>query len=92
MDLSVFRAKLAVTTQQLAEVGRQAELAEPPKAATLDRLRNVASGVEELIRICDGQELPARRNCPVCAKSVMAAATLCGYCWTRLTPVPAGHS
>lgn len=25
-----------------------------------------------------------RRSCPNCAQTIMAAATLCGYCWTRI--------
>ena len=25
-----------------------------------------------------------QRDCPACHKSIMAAATLCGFCWTRL--------
>ena len=29
----------------------------------------------------------ARRDCPYCGKRGMAAATLCGYCWNRLTPL-----
>jgi len=27
-----------------------------------------------------------RRPCPYCAKSIMAAATLCGYCWKHVVP------
>ncbi len=29
---------------------------------------------------------PAVRECPVCKHIGMRAATLCGYCWTKLTP------
>lgn len=29
---------------------------------------------------------PEVRPCPVCQGIVMRAATLCGHCWTRLTP------
>jgi hypothetical protein len=30
---------------------------------------------------------PELRQCPVCNHFGMRAATLCGYCWTKLTPV-----
>ncbi len=30
---------------------------------------------------------PAKRPCPKCGRLGNAAATLCGYCWTRLSPV-----
>ncbi|MBN1605006.1 MAG: hypothetical protein JW940_00150 [Polyangiaceae bacterium] len=31
---------------------------------------------------------PERRECPVCKHTGMRAATVCGYCWTKLTPLP----
>lgn len=33
---------------------------------------------------------PEVRQCPVCKHIGMRAATLCGYCWTTLTP-PTGR-
>jgi hypothetical protein len=32
---------------------------------------------------------PERRACPVCGRLGMRQATVCGYCWTRLAPLPA---
>jgi hypothetical protein len=32
---------------------------------------------------------PDVRPCPACSRIVMRAATLCGHCWTKLTP-PSG--
>jgi hypothetical protein len=29
---------------------------------------------------------PAVTSCPVCRRTVMRAARLCGHCWTRLRP------
>ena len=26
---------------------------------------------------------PDTRDCPQCARTIMRAATLCGYCWTK---------
>jgi hypothetical protein len=31
---------------------------------------------------------PDVRSCPVCGHVGMSAATLCGYCWARLSPIP----
>ncbi len=28
---------------------------------------------------------PDTRDCPACGKTVMTAATVCGYCWTKLS-------
>lgn len=30
---------------------------------------------------------PDVRSCPACGHLGMSAATLCGYCWTRLSPI-----
>jgi hypothetical protein len=30
---------------------------------------------------------PELRDCPACGRPGMAAATVCGHCWTKLTPV-----
>jgi hypothetical protein len=32
----------------------------------------------------DAGDAPALRRCPACEKSIRAAATLCGHCWTKL--------
>lgn len=31
---------------------------------------------------------PELRECPACHHLGMRAATLCGYCWTKLSPLP----
>jgi hypothetical protein len=33
---------------------------------------------------------PALRDCPSCGKSGMRNASVCGFCWAKLTP-PAHH-
>jgi hypothetical protein len=33
---------------------------------------------------------PMLRRCPACDHLGMYAATLCGYCWSRLSPLPVG--
>jgi hypothetical protein len=32
---------------------------------------------------------PELRQCPNCGNTAMHAATLCGHCWTKLTPAEA---
>lgn len=34
----------------------------------------------------DGEPQPAKRPCPHCGRLGNTAATLCGFCWARLTP------
>ncbi len=88
MDQALFRTKLAATAKHLDDAGRQAEAADPPAfAAAAAELRHAAVGVAELVRLCAGEPEVRQRSCVACGKTVMAAARLCGYCWTKLTPV-----
>jgi hypothetical protein len=48
-----------------------------------------ASWADLVEQLAMGPE-PEVRECPVCGHIGMRAATLCGYCWTKLTP-PNGH-
>ncbi len=34
-------------------------------------------------------ESDVRRDCPTCGKPIMAEATLCGFCWAKVTPLTA---
>lgn len=45
----------------------------------------LASWTELVEQLALGPE-PEVRECPVCKHIGMRAATLCGYCWTKLTP------
>ncbi len=84
MDVTLFRAKLAATLDYLADAAREADGATATAAVgAQEALRRAACSVDDLIRLCD-----LVRPCPACAKSVKVAATLCGHCWTRLTPAP----
>ena len=86
MDTTLFQAKLVATTKHLDDAGREANgSGTTPFAAASVELQRAASSLEELIGLC--QPIPTLRACPVCGKNGMAAATLCGYCWTKLTPV-----
>ncbi len=51
----------------------------------------LASSFTDLVnQLALGPE-PELRECPVCSHLGMRTATLCGYCWTRLTPVTDGE-
>jgi hypothetical protein len=41
----------------------------------------------ELVQVLALGPEPEVRTCPSCHKTVRLAATLCGYCWARLTPI-----
>ena len=88
MDGTLFRAKLAATAKHLDDAGHEAEPATAPAfAAAAVELRRAADTVGELVRLCSGEREARQRDCPACSKTVMAAARLCGYCWTKLTPL-----
>jgi hypothetical protein len=88
MDESLFRTKLAATAKHLDEAARQAQPASPAAyAAAGAELRRAGVAVAELVRLCAGEPEVRQRDCPACAKTVMSAARLCGFCWTKLTPV-----
>jgi hypothetical protein len=41
-----------------------------------------------LVDTLDLGPAPRLRSCPVCGHRGMVAATLCGHCWSKLTPLP----
>jgi hypothetical protein len=66
------------------------ELARLPGEVTKDNGVTLAVGlrasVDDLVgQLALGPE-PAYRQCPRCQRLGMNVATLCGHCWTRLTP------
>jgi hypothetical protein len=46
----------------------------------------------ELVELLDLGPAPEVRQCPVCHHHGMRAATRCGYCWTKLSPLAAESS
>jgi hypothetical protein len=66
------------------------EISRLPRQVTTDDSRSPPNGllasftalVEQLAL---GPE-PKVRQCPVCKHIIMRAATLCGHCWTKLSP------
>ena len=86
---------LAKQSLQSAEVALRALLAAATPggaAVSADQLRgagqNVVRALAEVDRALTGDAAPARIACPHCARKIMPAATLCGFCWHRLDPKP----
>src|SRR5512138_1046598 len=48
---------------------------------------DLAASWAELVKVMALGPEPKLRECPVCHKTGMRAATLCGYCWTKLLPL-----
>ncbi|WP_104978443.1 hypothetical protein [Sorangium cellulosum] len=53
-----------------------------------ERLREARLCIEQIQQHIDAsaEVVPAKRNCPACGKTIRAQATLCGYCWTKVSP------
>jgi hypothetical protein len=95
MDRALFQMKLTATTEQIALVERDLEAIRQPVdalAGARDNARKAARGLAELGELLnDGTEpSPAMRECAACGKSNMAAATRCGFCWTKIVHAATG--
>jgi len=66
----------------------EGELARLPPDITNDNDAAPAGGlrasVADLVQALALGPEPEYRRCPVCQRVVMRAATVCGYCWTKL--------
>ena len=74
---SRLRATIATIDQEIASLPKQDGTSLPTRLAAswADLVEQMALGPE-----------PETRECPVCEHIGMRAATVCGYCWTALTP------
>jgi hypothetical protein len=78
---SRLRATVAAIEHDLARLppdvtnDNRATPAEGLRASVADLVAQLALGPE-----------PAYRQCPACKRTGMRVATVCGYCWTRLSP------
>jgi hypothetical protein len=79
------RATVATIEREISRLPGQAA-GEDGKSPPSGLLASFTDLVEQLAL---GPE-PEVRRCPVCQHLGMRMATLCGYCWTKLTP-PTGH-
>jgi hypothetical protein len=75
------RSRLRVTLAAIEiELARLSGPANVLRSSVADLVEQLALGPE-----------PEVRACPVCQRVVRRAATMCGHCWTKLTP-PSGGS
>jgi hypothetical protein len=78
---SRLRATVATIERELSRLPRRVtddDSGSPPNAL-------LASFTDLVEQLALGPE-PEVRECPVCKRIGMRAATLCGYCWAKLTP------
>lgn len=75
------RATVATIEHEISRLPRQAA-GEDGKSSPSGLVASFTDLVEQLAL---GPE-PEVRSCPVCQHIGMRMATLCGYCWTKLTP------
>ena len=57
--------------------------------STFATLRDAKRHLADLIELLENgvpDARPLERSCPVCSKTIRAAARLCGYCWSRVAP------
>src|SRR2546421_9330477 len=80
------RALVATIDQ---EISRSSGLAESEKNRPTDELR---SSWAKLVDLLAFGPAPRTRECPLCQHIGMHDATRCGYCWTKLSPLPFGPS
>jgi len=78
---SRLRATIAAIERDLARL--PPELTNDNRATPADALR--ASVADLVGQLALGPE-PEYKQCPVCRHVGMRVATVCGHCWTKLTP------
>jgi len=88
--MSLSEASLTALRVLVKDIGVQlaglSALHTPEGADLTERLRSSWTKVVEVLDL--GQE-PELRECPVCHHHGLRAATVCGYCWTKLIPLRA---
>lgn len=65
----------------------EVEIARLPEQVTAGGVAGLRSSFSELVSLLALGPEPEIRECPVCGRIGMRAATLCGYCWTKLPPL-----
>jgi hypothetical protein len=83
---SRLRASVATMERELSRLPK-----ETPGEADSAHQGLLASFADLVEQLALGPE-PEVRKCPACGQYGMRAATLCGYCWLKLTPLPRRHA
>jgi hypothetical protein len=63
------------------------ELSRLPRSTATEGTDGLIVSWAELVKVLALGPVPEVRECPVCKHIGMLAATLCGYCWTKLSPL-----
>jgi hypothetical protein len=85
MNRTLVAKKLLETTNHVALL--EAQLSAMHQPTLLDHAGAAARGLQELKELFGPVVAdPPTRSCPTCGKAIMAAATLCGFCWTKISP------
>lgn len=96
METSFVNTRIAAAKEQLVLAGGRLDTAiraGRDGGSNVDTLESVAGSlkcavlcIDEIRRQIevDVADLPRLRDCPACGKIIRAAATRCGYCWTKL--------
>jgi hypothetical protein len=80
---SRLRATIAIIDNEIAHLPKR-----PSDDDSSDPRSRLRAAVADLVaQLALGPE-PEVRECPVCKHIGMRAATVCGYCWTKLEPLP----
>ncbi|HEY2748274.1 MAG TPA: hypothetical protein VGL86_26810 [Polyangia bacterium] len=88
MDRTLVAKKLLETTEHVALL--ETHLSAMHQPTLLDHAGAASRGLQELKELFGPVVAePPTRPCPTCGKVIMAAATLCGFCWTKMSPVVA---
>ncbi len=59
-------------------------------AASVDDKQALTQAWQALVQHLALGPAPLTRLCPQCQREIMRAATVCGYCWSRLVPADTG--
>jgi hypothetical protein len=80
---SRLRVTVAAIERELVSLSRQ----EPKEKDASDRPTHALTlAWSQLVHQLDLGPEPERRECPVCHNFGMIKATVCGFCWTQLSP------
>jgi hypothetical protein len=72
----------------VATIDREiSRLSEPTRSEATDTTKELRSSWAELVELLAVGPVPEVRECPVCRHIGMRAATRCGHCWTKLSPL-----
>ena len=76
----------------VAEISRQLSLLPTSEGDGAATARPLKTSWAELVALLALGPAPETRLCPVCGNVGMRAATRCGHCWSKLSPLTAAST